>query len=154
MIWDFWNIAMVCILPFIIAECFFKSHRFTPVKKLRTWASVMGAALIGYYLHNNFNYVGAYMVVDALAALIVYARPNSAAQKSISFLFLIMVITHIFYGLFEMDTMLYNELMGKFGYLILMILAVWSIKDAGKAIHNRFWNNKHSSNNLSTSKAC
>lgn len=119
---------------------------------LRTWAAVLGASIAAAFVPvlptvatPSIAYtLGAYMVIDTLAALIVLGSPKGLAQRAIGLLSGMMVMTHT--GMLiavlrgsAVSTTMYFQANLLAGWLQLFCLAAWGGVSVGYYIAGRFW---------------
>jgi len=71
-----WEVAMLMLAPLMRGR-----------QKLRTWVAVFGASAATYFVHDPLGY----FVIDAVATLIVLARPAGLPQKAIGLMFVFMM---------------------------------------------------------------
>lgn len=120
-----WKVAMMMLAPFL---------RGRPM--LRTWAALFGASLSTFWIYTPLGY----LLVDAVAAAIVVARPSGLAQKSIGALFVCMVLFDLgFYLSPQADVALFRAVLTGIGWVQWLILGAWTGHDAWGRYRN--WSN-------------
>lgn len=136
-----WFAAMSALLVFMLVQ---KAADGWPLHKLRTWAALMCASLLGWASVAAFGGipVAAFIVIDILAGVAVLARPAGIAQKAIGLCFAVMILHHLglkiamlFFGV--VDTASYHASINFAGWVQFGILLAWSGWDVGRAILHR-----------------
>jgi hypothetical protein len=106
-----WKVAMICIAPFM---------RGRPM--LRTWVALFAASVATYFVHTPLGY----LVIDAVAASLIVARPSGLAQKAIGALFVSMVLFDLgFYLSPQADENLFRTVLTGIGWIQWLILGAW-----------------------------
>ena len=110
-----WKVAMILIAPFM---------RGRPM--LRTWIALFGASIATFWIYGPLGY----LVIDALAASIIVARPSGLAQKAIGALFVCMVLFDLgFYLSPQANGELFRTVLTVIGWGQWLILGAWAGHD-------------------------
>lgn len=134
---DIWFYSMLAILPFIGLQSF-DSIKVSLMSKIRVWSVLILASFIAHSISSPEQSIPifSYIAIDLIGGLLVIASPHGPYQKSIATLFLMMIFLHISHIIDPSRERMYLEIMHGFGWLQLIILAFWSVKDGGRAIIN------------------
>lgn len=121
-----WHFGMLALLPFMGSG-----------PKMRTWAALMLAGVIPWLLPPMM--VPAYIVIDAIAGVVVLRHPAGLAQRAIGacFALLVMYYTGFLLSYAGGDAAMYYKANVVTGWAQFALLASWGLHDVGKVILHR-----------------
>lgn len=109
---------------------------WTSRAKMRTWSALGASSIVGLLLPPVS--VGAYMLVDFMAAALVLRKPAGCPQKLVGAAFAGMVAFHIGFIISgRQNWVAYYDMQYLTGWLQLACLAAWGAWDAGLVVVHR-----------------